>query len=71
MEDTGMNWRKPSRSNGGGNACVEVANTARTVSVRDSKDRHGFTLSVNADAWRAFTENAERIDQTLRNSTFS
>lgn len=53
-----MNWRKASYSNGGANACVEIANTPGAVLVRDTKqaaraDR--TTLSVTPGAWRAFT----------------
>jgi hypothetical protein len=45
MEDTDMNWRKASYSNGGEN-CVEVAN-AEGVAVRDTKDRGGVTSHVD------------------------
>jgi len=51
-----MNWRKPTRSGGQGGNCVEVANAARLVQVRDTKDRDGGTLRLAADAWRTFTE---------------
>ena len=36
-------WRKSSRTNGS-NACVEVAETANKVAVRDSKDPQGPAL---------------------------
>ncbi|GAA3131481.1 DUF397 domain-containing protein [Streptosporangium carneum] len=50
-------WRKSSRSNGNGGACVEVArNLPDVVAVRDSKDPHGPVLSFSPDAWRAFAE---------------
>jgi hypothetical protein len=52
MEDTHMNWRKASYTNGGEN-CVEVANN-ESVAVRDTKDRGGVTLTVPAEAWAAF-----------------
>jgi hypothetical protein len=52
MEDTDMNWRKASYSNGGEN-CVEVAN-AESVAVRDTKDRGGVTLTMPVAAWTAF-----------------
>jgi hypothetical protein len=52
MEDTDMNWRKATYSNGGEN-CVEVAN-ADGVAVRDTTDRGSVTLSVPAAAWTAF-----------------
>jgi Domain of unknown function (DUF397) len=47
------NWRKASYSNGSGN-CVEVADTARVVLVRDTTDRDCGTLTFTADAWQAF-----------------
>ncbi len=47
MEDTDMNWRKSSRSNGGANACVEVA-SADSVLVRDTTDRDGGALTSPA-----------------------
>jgi uncharacterized protein DUF397 len=49
-------WRKASYSNGGGNACVEVA-SADGVMVRDTTDRDGFTLSVPGEAWMKFLAN--------------
>ena len=53
MDRDNRNWRKASYSNGQGN-CVEVADTARAVLVRDTTDRDGGTLTFNADAWRSF-----------------
>lgn len=55
MELSGARWRKSSRSNGNGGACVEVAdNLPGVVLVRDSKDRGGGTLAFAPAAWRAF-----------------
>lgn len=52
---SGVRWRKSSRSNSNGGACVEVAdNLPGLVLVRDSKDRAGDTLSFGPTAWRAF-----------------
>ncbi|WP_442932449.1 DUF397 domain-containing protein [Micromonospora sp. NBC_01699] len=48
-------WRKSSRSNGQGGACVEVAdNLPGRVLVRDTKDRDGGTLAFESAAWSAF-----------------
>lgn len=48
-------WRKSSRSNGNGGACVEVArNLPCVVAVRDSKDPHGPALLFSPDGWRDF-----------------
>lgn len=48
-------WRKSSYSGSSGGDCVEVADTASTVMVRDTKDRNGGTLTFTAGAWAAFT----------------
>jgi hypothetical protein len=45
-------WFKSSRSTNNAQ-CVEVR-FAGAVGVRDSKDRSGPTLDVDAAAWRAF-----------------
>ncbi|MEV0839088.1 DUF397 domain-containing protein [Actinocatenispora sera] len=51
FERTG-GWVKSSRS-ADNQQCVEVR-FAGAVGVRDSKDRSGPTLDVDAAAWRAF-----------------
>jgi len=60
MEGKGMNWRKSTYSENGGETCVEVASAA-SVSVRDTTDRGGVTLSVPASAWLAFTASIKAI----------
>ena len=52
--ETVSSWRKSSYSGANGGECVEVATTADTVLVRDSKNRTGNVLSVSVSAWRAF-----------------
>jgi len=47
-------WRKATYSSGNGTNCVEVGQAASAVSVRDTKDRDGFTLSLDAEAWARF-----------------
>ena len=47
-------WRTSSYSGSNGGQCVEVA-TTEGVTVRDTTDRGGVTLSVPADAWQRFT----------------
>jgi hypothetical protein len=54
MEDTGMNWRKATYSNGGEN-CVETASCSGVVLVRDTTNRDGGTLAFSAGAWGRFT----------------
>ncbi|MGH3713528.1 MAG: DUF397 domain-containing protein [Micromonosporaceae bacterium] len=46
-------WRKSSRSGSQG-SCVEVAELADQVLVRDSKDPDGPRLSFTYPEWRAF-----------------
>jgi hypothetical protein len=53
--DIGIWWRKSSYS-GGDNNCVEAGTTHAGVAVRDTKNPHGGTLRISADAWRTFTE---------------
>ena len=50
-----LSWRKSSRSGNNGGDCVEVADTARVVLVRDTKDRAGAVLAFSAETWRKFT----------------
>jgi len=53
-------WRKASYSGNGGGNCVEVANDARVVLVRDTNDRDGGTLAFTPGAWHKF---AARLKQ--------
>ncbi|GAA1719393.1 DUF397 domain-containing protein [Streptomyces yatensis] len=52
--DIELSWFKSSYSSGEGGMCVEVAATADTVRVRDSKDRHGSQLAFSIRQWDAF-----------------
>lgn len=51
-----MDWRTSSFSGANGGACVETASGDEVVLVRDTTNRDGVTLSIAADAWRAFTD---------------
>ncbi|SCL39414.1 protein of unknown function [Micromonospora pallida] len=51
---TGVAWRKSTRSDGNGGACVEVADLRDGVAVRDSKDQSGPTLAFTSQGWRSF-----------------
>lgn len=60
-----MNWRKSTYSSGNGGECVEVADRANRVLVRDAKDRSGPVLRFTPGAWRRF---ADRVKRSLAGS---
>jgi len=61
-------WRKSTRSDGNGGACVEVArNLPGIVAVRDSKDRGGPALIFTPDEWAAFLAGAKTGEFDLPN----
>jgi len=47
-------WRKSSYSGNNGGDCVEVANAAPLIAVRDSKNPDGARLAFGREAWDAF-----------------
>jgi hypothetical protein len=51
-------WRTSSYS-GGGNECVEVAQTWKSCLVRDSRQPDGTRLTVSRQAWTAFTHHVK------------
>ncbi|WP_380281257.1 DUF397 domain-containing protein [Kitasatospora purpeofusca] len=54
-------WFKSSYSGGEGGACVEVAEAAESVLVRDSKDKSGPQLAFSPAAWQSFVEFARSV----------
>ena len=56
-------WSKSSYSSGEGGECVEVADAAGTIHIRDSKVRSGPVLTVAPEAWAGFVGLA--ADQTF------
>jgi hypothetical protein len=48
-------WRKASRSTVQNDNCVEVAEIANIVALRDSKDPSGPKLIISRDDFRYFT----------------
>lgn len=53
-----VTWRKPGRSGANGN-CVEVAQLADGIAVRDSKNPAGPVLVLTPVQWEAFIEGAK------------
>ncbi|MGX1882224.1 DUF397 domain-containing protein [Streptomyces sp. NPDC055287] len=51
---TGARWRKSSYSGNTGGDCVEIAQLAARVAVRDSKNPGGPALTVTPAAFAAF-----------------
>lgn len=51
-----LTWTKSSYSSGEGDQCVEVANSAAQIHVRDSKVSGGPVLDLDPAAWAALTE---------------
>ncbi|MFD9422328.1 MULTISPECIES: DUF397 domain-containing protein [unclassified Streptomyces] len=48
------NWRTSSYTKTGN--CVEVADNAKVVLIRDTKNRKAGTLSMPTGPWKAFVE---------------
>ena len=55
-----LNWRKASYSASNGGGCVEVADQANRVLVRDTKDRSGPVLRFTPGAWQRFADRVKR-----------
>ena len=50
-----VTWRKSSYSGTDGGNCVEAANDAGVVLIRDTADHDGATIKVSGAAWERFT----------------
>jgi hypothetical protein len=48
-------WRK-SGASGGSGGCVEVAKSASSVLVRDSRNRSGTVLKLSCAQWRSLVQ---------------
>lgn len=55
-----LNWRKASYSASNGGGCVEVADQANRVLVRDTRDRSGPVLRFTPGAWQRFADRVKR-----------
>jgi hypothetical protein len=55
-----LNWRKASYSASNGGGCVEVADEANRVLVRDTRDPRGPVLRFTPSAWQRFADRVKR-----------
>ncbi|WP_081842832.1 DUF397 domain-containing protein [Actinomadura welshii] len=62
---SGIRWRKSRHSGPEGGECVEVADLASGIAVRDSKDPDGSRLAFSGAAWRAFADHVKSGDYDL------
>ncbi|MFD7546184.1 DUF397 domain-containing protein [Streptomyces sp. NPDC059578] len=53
-EKTGLTWRKSSYSGGDQGQCLEIAETASAVHVRDSKNPESVALTFTTAQFTAF-----------------
>nr|MDT0659515.1 DUF397 domain-containing protein [Micromonospora sp. DSM 115978] len=53
---TNTGWRKSTRSDNNGGACVEIAELPHTTAVRDSKDHTGPVLTFTTAEWTTFIQ---------------
>jgi hypothetical protein len=60
MNCENVHWFKSSYSGGSGTECVEVANLATVVGVRDSKRPAGPHVAVQRSAWNEFVRSLRR-----------
>ncbi|MES9602871.1 MULTISPECIES: DUF397 domain-containing protein [Actinomadura] len=58
MDLTNAKWRKSSHSTSNGGNCVELADVAGAVAVRDSKDPDGPVLLLTRVAMRSAVDSA-------------
>ncbi|MCN9239619.1 DUF397 domain-containing protein [Streptomyces sp. RY43-2] len=49
-----LSWRKSRYSGSGGGNCVEIAEAAGEVAVRDSKNVKGGVVRLGPEAWAHF-----------------
>ncbi|MGW1275528.1 DUF397 domain-containing protein [Streptomyces tsukubensis] len=61
-EKTGLTWRKSSYSGGDQGQCLEIADTAGSIHVRDSKNPEGAMLTFAPGQFAAFAQFASQLD---------
>lgn len=63
-----LQWRKSARSGGNGD-CVEVAQAAQAVFVRDSKNPDGPVLAFSPEEWQAFVRATKKGEWDRQQTT--
>ncbi|MBZ6256555.1 DUF397 domain-containing protein [Streptomyces olivaceus] len=63
MSTQELRWFKSSCSSSNGNDCIEVAPTALTIHVRDSKQASGPRLALTPEAWTAFIASSASLER--------
>ncbi|MFF4298073.1 DUF397 domain-containing protein [Streptomyces vinaceus] len=58
-ENIAPNWHKSTYSGNTNDACIEVADNAPSVRVRDTKDYGKGELTASPAAWSAFVHQAK------------
>lgn len=58
-------WRTSTRSTGGGDNCVQVADLDAAVGVRDSKNPDGGAIRLTPAAWARFAAQVKAGDLDL------
>ncbi|NEA20197.1 DUF397 domain-containing protein [Streptomyces halstedii] len=58
-------WFKSTYSDGTGNNCVEAADLAPQIAVRDSKDKQGPALVFPCDSWNSFVSSLSQGEIAL------
>ncbi|NDU72320.1 DUF397 domain-containing protein [Actinomadura sp. DSM 109109] len=61
MDLNAVVWRKSSRSNESGDACIEVASLQHAVAIRDSKDAEGAMLIIGDADFRRLSEVLKKL----------
>lgn len=62
---SGVRWRKASRSSASGSDCVELAQVAESIVIRDSKAPNGPTLVIDRKTWRALLTQVHRGEHEI------
>jgi hypothetical protein len=65
IDSSAVQWRKSSHSGGNSGQCVEVADAARVVGIRDSKNPAGPHLAVDRSAFRSLVQHVKAGDLDL------